>query len=388
MKILGIVAEYNPFHNGHKYHIDEAKRKVNPDAVFCVMSGNFVQRGEPAIFNKFIRAKSAVNNGIDIVFELPLFACLSSAEIFAMNAVSILIHAGVTHLSFGCETDDLELLNNIADIIIKEPDDYKKILKENLDKGVSFPKAREIATSTIVPNDVLKSPNNILAIEYLKALKRFSSNIVPVPVKRFMADYHSLETKENIASASAVRNMIKQKSDISNFVPELINKKPVFINDFEQMLMYKLRSSTRNAFLSLQDVNEGLENAFINAISTSINLDEVIDKVKSKRYTLSRVKRILFNLLLDIPKENSLYYLRILACSSHGKELLPFLTETSSLPVVTSVNRFLHVADDKSRAMLNKEIYATNIYSIVNNYEQTINIYINGVLDYDVELVL
>ena len=150
MKILGIVAEYNPFHNGHKYHIDEAKRKVNPDAVFCVMSGNFVQRGEPAIFNKFIRAKSAVNNGIDIVFELPLFACLSSAEIFAMNAVSILIHAGVTHLSFGCETDDLELLNNIADIIIKEPDDYKKILKENLDKGVSFPKAREIAISTVI----------------------------------------------------------------------------------------------------------------------------------------------------------------------------------------------------------------------------------------------
>lgn len=367
MKILGIVAEYNPFHNGHKYHIDEAKRRVNPDAVFCVISGNFVQRGEPAVFNKFIRAKSAVNNGIDVVFELPLFACLSSAEIFAMNAVSALQYAGVTHLSFGCETDDLELLNNIADIVIEEPDNYKKILKENLNKGVSFPKAREIAVNAVIPNDVLKSPNNILAIEYLKAIKRLNSNIVPVPVKRFMADYHSLDVKDNIASASAIRNMIKQKSDISNFVPEIIDMKPVFINDFEQMLMYKLRSSVKEDFLALQDVNEGLENAFVNAVNTSITLDEIIEKVKSKRYTLSRVKRILFNLLLEIPKENSLYYLRILACSSHGKKLLPFLTDTSSLPVVTSVNKFLHNADDKSRAMLNKEIYATNIYSIVNN---------------------
>lgn len=380
MKILGIVAEYNPFHNGHKYHIDAAKEIVNPDAVFCVMSGNFVQRGEPAIYNKFIRANCAVNNGIDIVFELPLFASLSSAENFAMQAISILNNAGVTHLAFGCENDDIKLLDKIANIIVEESDKYKELLKVNLKKGVSYPKAREIAISEIISrdnglggnpppiiNDVLKSPNNILAIEYLKSLKKLKSNIIPVPIKRYKTDYHSLETTDNIASASAIRNMIKLKSDISKFVPEIINKKTIFVEDFEQMLMYKLRSSTKEDFLSLQDVNEGLENAFINAVTTSITLNEIIEKVNSKRYTLSRIKRILFNLLLEVPKDNQLVYLRILACSLNGKKFLPFLSQTSSLPIVTSINRFLKNANEKQTALIKKEIYATNIYSIINN---------------------
>ena len=165
MNILGIVAEYNPFHKGHKYQIDEAKKIVNPEATFCVMSGNFVQRGEPAIYNKFVRANTAINNGIDVVFELPVFASLSSAEIFAMTAVSILSNVGITHLSFGCETDDINILNNIAGILVNEPDDYKTLLKENLSKGISFPKARELTIDSIISknngqeyNDILKSP--------------------------------------------------------------------------------------------------------------------------------------------------------------------------------------------------------------------------------------
>jgi len=374
MNILGIVAEYNPFHNGHKYQIYEAKKIVNPEATFCVMSGNFVQRGEPAIYNKFVRANTAINNGIDVVFELPVFASLSSAEIFAMTAVSILSNAGITHLSFGCETDDINILNNIAGILVNEPDDYKTLLKENLSKGISFPKARELTIDSIISknngqeyNDILKSPNNILAIEYLKALKRLNNKIIPVPIKRFKTGYHSLDTNDNIASASAIRNMIKLNLDISKYVPEIIDKKPIFTENFEQMLMYKLRSSTKTDFLSISDVNEGLENAFINAINTSISLNEIVEKVKSKRYTHSRIKRILFNLLLEIPKDNSIQYLRILACSSKGKELLPFLSEISSLPIITSVNRFLKSATEKERNLIKKEIYATNIYSIINN---------------------
>jgi len=367
MKILGIVAEYNPFHNGHKYHIDTAKKIVNPDATFCVMSGNFVQRGEPAIYNKFIRANTAIKNGMDIVFELPVSFCLSSAETFAMKAVSILANTGITHLSFGCETDDIDLLNKIADLITNEPDNYKTILKENLKQGISYPKAREIAVNNIIPNDVLKSPNNILAIEYLKALKRLKSNIIPVPVKRYKTNYHSLDSIDNIASASAIRNMIKLNSDISKFVPEVINKKPVFVDDFEQMIMYKLRSSTTENFLDLSDVNEGLENAFINAVKTSITLSETIEKVKSKRYTLSRIKRILFSLLLELPKNTELSYIRILACSDSGKSLLPMLNHTSTLPIVTSLNRFLQSATEEQARLINKEIYSTNIYSIINN---------------------
>ena len=367
MKILGIVSEYNPFHNGHKYQIEKAKEIVKPDATFCVMSGNFVQRGEPAIYNKFVRAKTATNNGIDVVFELPVSKCLSSAENFATSAVLILKNAGVSHISFGCETDDLASLTKIADILIAEPPEFKEKLKEELKEGISFPKAQEKAINSIFKSDILKFPNNILAVEYIKAIKKLKLNIIPVPIKRINTDYNSLNVVNNMASSSAIRNLIMQKNNISSLVPSIIDEKPVFAKDFESMIVYKLRSSSKENLLKIPDVNEGLENAFMSAIKSSVTLDEIIEKVKSKRYTMSRIKRILFNLLLETPANDNLYYLHVLSCSKKGKELLPWLNETSALPIITSVNRFLKDAEPTARNILYKEIYATNVYSIVNN---------------------
>ena len=367
MKVLGIVSEYNPFHNGHKYQIMKAKEAVNPDFTVCVMSGNFVQRGEPAIYNKFVRAKVAANNGIDVVFELPLSYCLSSAENFAFGAVSMLKEAGVTHISFGCETDDLTALIKIADILIEEPEDFKNKLKEYLVEGISFPKAREKAVNSIFKTDILKFPNNILAVEYIKAIKKLNANITAVPIKRVSVEHDLATPIGDMASSTAVRNMIRQKNSISHVVPEVIHEKPVFADDFNTMLTYKLRSSSTQDFLKIPDVNEGLENAFVNAIKSSVTLDEIVEKVKSKRYTMSIIKRILFSLLLDIPKDNKIYYLRVLACSKNGQKFLPYLSEHTTIPIVTSVNRFLKDAKTEEKEMMNKEIYATNVYSIINN---------------------
>ena len=380
-KVLGIIAEYNPFHNGHKYHIDEAKAKVNPDITICAMSGNFVQRGEPAIFNKFSRAKVATKNGIDIVFEIPTYFAVSTAENFAYSAVNLLKNAGVTHLAFGVESDDINKLNEIATLLINEPDEYKIELKKHLDKGISFAAARDNAVAKFIPNKLLKSPNNILAIEYLKAIKYFNADIIPVPIKRTVG-YYDDNIKNDIASATKIRELIKVGTFYETLVPSnsIVSNIPVFFDDFNNELIYKLKSSSPAQLAQLPDVVEGLENRMITSICSN-NIDDFISKITTKRYTLSRIRRILISLLLDIKTDdliefkNNGYaeYLRILAMSSEGKKYLRDINKTSNLPVITSVKNFLNTASDKQKKMLEKDILASNIYSLISNDEYNID---------------
>jgi len=376
-KVLGIIAEYNPFHNGHKYHIDEAKTKVNPDITICAMSGNFVQRGEPAIFNKFDRAKTAVKNGIDIVIEIPTYFAVSTAENFAYSAIAILKNAGITHLAFGVESDNIDKLSEIANLLVNEPTEYKEELKKNLDKGLSFATARDNAVSKFIPNKLLKSPNNILAIEYLKAIKYFNADIIPVPIKRTVG-YYDDNIKNDIASATKIRELINNSKLYETLIPSnsIIPNKPVFFDDFNSELMYKLKASTTTSLSELPDVIEGLENRIISSICSN-DINEVINKITTKRYTLSRIKRILISLLLDINsadlselKSNGYAeYLRILAISNLGKKYLRDINKTSNIPVVTTVKKFLNTATDLQKKMLEKDILATNIYSLISNDE-------------------
>jgi len=376
-KVLGIIAEYNPFHNGHKYHIDEAKTKVNPDITICAMSGNFVQRGEPAIFNKFDRAKTAVKNGIDIVIEIPTYFAVSTAENFAYSAIAILKNAGITHLAFGVESDNIDKLSEIANLLVNEPTEYKEELKKNLDKGLSFATARDNAVSKFIPNKLLKSPNNILAIEYLKAIKYFNADIIPVPIKRTVG-YYDDNIKNDIASATKIRELINNSKLYETLIPSnsIIPNKPVFFDDFNSELMYKLKASTTTSLSELPDVIEGLENRIISSICSN-DINEVINKITTKRYTLSRIKRILISLLLDINsadlselKSNGYAeYLRILAISNLGKTYLRDINKTSNIPVVTTVKKFLNTATDLQKKMLEKDILATNIYSLISNDE-------------------
>ena len=212
-KVLGIIAEYNPFHNGHLYHINESKKAVNADYTIAIMSGNFVQRGDTSLVDKWSKAEMALKNGIDLVIELPLLYSISSAENFAEGSIKILNSLNlVDYLSFGSELCDVNILNEFANVLYYEPKEFVSILNHELSKGFSFPKARENALLMYLNDirkyaNILSSPNNILAIEYLKALKKYKSSIVPVSIYRKKVDYNSTEIVDNFASATAIRKI-------------------------------------------------------------------------------------------------------------------------------------------------------------------------------------
>lgn len=386
MNILGIVTEYNPFHNGHLYHLNKSKELSHADATVCVMSGNFIQRGEPALFDKFARAKSAIKNGVDIVIELPVYYAVSTADKFASSAIQILDNVGITHLSFGSESGSIDELYKIASILANEPNEYKNSLKTELETGVSYPEARANALagiSNISPNIIL-TPNNILGIEYLKTIIKNSFSIAPIAIKRASCNYHEKDSKDNILSATGIREKLKSNIDISSFIPAnslLLSPTPVFLESFEKEILYSLRRLNKEQIKNIPDVTEGLENRIEDAILTSSSVNELIDRIKTKRYPLTRIKRIIISALLNLSKTkseefdnaNGPQYIRILAFSDKGKELLPMITKKSSIPVVTSLNNFMKSAAPLALDMINADILSTNIYALANNNKNLIN---------------
>ncbi|WP_317368695.1 nucleotidyltransferase family protein, partial [uncultured Tyzzerella sp.] len=254
--MLGIITEYNPFHNGHKLHIEKSKQKTNSKYCIVVMSGNFSQRGEPAIFDKYLRTKMALLNGADIVLELPLIFATASAELFSLGAIDILDKTGiVNNICFGSEEGNLENFLEISNILSNEPVKFKQLLSEFLNDGLSFPKARLKALETFLnkPLDFLNKPNNILSIEYLKAIKKLNSNIVPKTILRENSSFHSNSIEGNIASATAIRQAFFKDNihNIKNVIPDncfnLIESIPKDtipnINNYTDILKYILKTS-------------------------------------------------------------------------------------------------------------------------------------------------
>ncbi|MBR2744392.1 MAG: nucleotidyltransferase [Clostridia bacterium] len=389
-KVLGIVAEYNPFHNGHMYHLSKAKEKSGTQYAICVMSGNFVQRGNSSILNKWKKAEMALLNGVDLVIELPTIYSVSSAEGFSSGAMKILKSLNIVDaVSFGTETDDYAALNNIAGVVCDEPKQYKELLNRELSKGLSFPKARENALMLYFNNNeryenILNGPNNILAVEYLKALKKLKSKIQPIPVKREKVYYNDNSIVDEFASATAIRGFIKNKQfgDIRKVVPissyeilrseDEIGNTVVDIYSYEKEIIYNLRRMTVEEIADLPDVSEGLENSIKNAANFTNNLSDLIDAVKTKRYTQSRIQRILICSLLGITKKDvemakkTIPYVRILGFNEHGKELLSRINKINpKLPVITSVKKFKDANTNKVyNRMLDIDIFATDIYSL------------------------
>lgn len=387
-KILGIICEYNPFHNGHLYHIKESKKQVNPDYTIAVMSGNFTQRGDTAIVDKWARTEMALRNGIDLVIELPLIYSISSSENFAQGAIKILsqIQKNMT-ISFGSECGDINILEDIANVIVKEPPEYKAILKHELDKGLPYPKARENAVLMYLNNirkyaNILSCPNNILAIEYIKALKYLKSKMEYITVKRIGTDYNSSKTYKNFASASAIREKFNTKQDILEFMPKssynIIQNRLKYgqyvnnIKTFEKEILYKLRTMSVEEIADIQDVSEGLENKIKKAANSCNTLDELIEKIKSKRYTLTRINRILLYCLFDITKQDILEsyrrkpYIRVLGMNDNGRMLISnILKNNKNLPVITSLKKFEEKNTNKFyQYLLEKDVLATNIYTL------------------------
>lgn len=407
-KVLGIVAEYNPFHNGHLYQLNYSKKITNSKYSVAVISGNFTQRGSTSLIDKWSKAEIAIKNGIDLVIELPLLYSISSAENFADGAVKILNSLGIVdYISFGTESGDISSLKTISDILVSEPEKYKSFLTAELNMGLSFPKARENALSMYFHNskvnaNILSSPNNILGVEYLKALKKYNSSIIPLTLKRTSVDYNETTYKNDIASSTAIRNIVKNKKfDIlSKVIPQgsfsLINeniKNGHIVPDlsvFEKEIIYNLRKMSIKDISNLPDVNEGLEYSIKKAVNSCNTIDELLSNIKSKRYTITRLQRILLYSLLEITKDDMdiskkiTPYIRILGFNNNGKYLLSkIVKENPNLEIITSVKKFLDSSNNYySKKLLKKDILATNIYTL--GYAKNSN----GNLDYTHKIIV
>jgi len=323
--VLGIIAEYNPFHNGHLYHLLKSKELTKDNYVIAIIGGNFTQRGEASLVDKWTKCEMAIDNGADLVIELPTLYSISSAENFADGAIKILNSLKIVdHISFGTECEELNKLNILANTLFEEPKEYKLFLQSELDKGLSFPKARENALIDYL-NDfsfrtILSGSNNILAIEYLKALKKHRSKIEPIIVPRGNTNHLNKDYTGKITSSTSIREMIKTGNtrNLKNsmtpssytILKEEINKGHFVrdISDFEKIIFYNLRNSNLDSLRKLPDVSEGLEHLIKKAANSTNSLYDLVNQVLSKRYTETRIKRILLYSLLGITRKRNGYF--------------------------------------------------------------------------------
>lgn len=402
--VLGIIAEYNPFHNGHFYHLQQSKKKTGANYCVCVMSGNFTQRGEPSIVNKWMKAYMALCGGVNLVVELPVQYSTSSAENFASGAIKILNEMKIINdVAFGAECDDLGTLNNIANVIYSEPAEYRNILSHELKKGISYPAAREKAILMYLNDikryaNILSGSNNILAIEYLKAMKAQKSTVNPVLIKREKVYYNDNRIVDEFASASAIRKLMisREYSQVSKVVPrstfkilgEEFKKGNVIlgIEKFEREIIYKLRTMNVGKIAELPDVAEGLEYSIKKGADSYNKINDLINSIKSKRYTQTRIQRILIYALLGITKKDielskkTHPYIRVLGFDDKGKELLSEIMKANpKAQMITSVNKFIqnktkNKTDRLLHEMLKKDILATDVYTLGYNSESKGNL--------------
>jgi len=398
--VLGIIAEYNPFHNGHLYHLEEAKQRSGCNYSICVMTGNFAQRGGTSLINKWTKTEMALAGGIDLVLELPTIYSVSSAENFAEGAVKVLNTTGiVTNLAFGMESNDLSSLNNIANVLYQEPREYVTMLNHELSRGNSFPKARESAIMMYLNDikryaNILSGSNNILAIEYLKALKKTKSDMMPIGVQRKKVFYNEDKIVDDFASASAIRKLVQlqQFDDIRRVMPrecymllreEMKRGNLVFdLRKYETIILYNLRKMTIRDIANIPDVSEGLEYSIKEAAENCNTIRDFIDMVKTKRYTQTRIQRILVYALLGIDRKmmdlsrKVIPYLRVLGCNDKGKELLSEIVRRDpKTNLVTSVKKFLDDRPSRQiQQMLAIDLFASDTYTLGYEYESRANL--------------
>ena len=365
MHIIGIICEYNPFHNGHLYHIQKIKEIYPQSLIIVVLSTSFCERGEVSVLNKWDKTKIALENNIDLVIELPFVFSSQSADIFSYGAAKLLNELQVDKIIFGSETNDINKLTNIANQELNNKT-YQKYIKENMKKGYSYPKA--IALSKEQLNiEPIDTPNDILGISYIKEIIINNYKITPITIKR-TNDYHEQDPKTNITSATAIRNLINNDKDIKKYVPKNIEKYIYKNIDIFPYLKYKINSDI-NILNTYQTVDEGIENKLIKHINEVDNLDELIDKVKSKRFTYNKINRMFIHILTSFTKEEAkdidIKYIRLLGFNQKGKEYLNKIKKDLNLNLITSYknNNYKELAIEKR---------VTSIHSILTN-DKTLN---------------
>lgn len=376
MKVCGIIAEFNPLHNAHAHVLANAG-KLAPDGVVVVLSGNYVQRGSPAVMNKWLRTEAALRCGADLVIELPVVFALAPAQRFALGGIFLLHSMGVvTDLLFGAEACRMDALQCAAQILENEPPEFSNKIKEKLSAGTNFPSARESALEEMLPGkgNILSTPNNILGVEYLRALLRLSSPIQPHIIPRYACGHHDMETSGETASATAIRSLLDKGESIEPFVPiqslEIIQtaiskgEVPICSKQFETIILSSLRTKTASDLITVSEVCEGLENSILKAANRVSSLEELIECVKSKRYTRTKIERILWKSLLGITHnfDNRMpEYIRILGMNHTGMKILSAAKETSALPIITKP-ALLHGSD-----MFEFDVRASGIYSLAES---------------------
>ncbi|BDR66872.1 UPF0348 protein [Clostridium tetani] len=388
MNITGVIVEYNPFHNGHLYHLNKTKEITDCDGIIAVMSGHFVQRGSPALLDKWTRAKLALLNGVDLVLELPTIYSTSSAEFFAYGATSLLDGINiVNNLCFGSELGNIDIILKTSKILQEEPLSFKEDLKNFIDKGISFPNAREKALINFMRkeknsfdfNNVLCLSNNILALEYCKNLFKINSNIKPFTVKRQGSHYNCLHLRDNLSSATAIREYIGNNENLDNLVksvPEtVLNMLKNFQNEqckfpFEEDMFTYIKHkyfSNTGSIENLPDVSEGIHNRIYRALDTCNTLKEAMDIIKTKRYTYTRIKRILCHYFIGMDMINSdelrrkpCPYVRILGFNRKGQDILKLIKKSSNIPIINKIPKTINNT-------LKLDINATKCYSLLNH---------------------
>ncbi len=407
MKVNGIIAEYNPFHNGHKYHLEASRLHTGADYTIIALSGNFMQRGTPAMIHKYARAEMALKNGADLVLEIPAIYACSSAEYYANGAVALLDKLGVTDfLCFGSECGNLATLTQIADILTAEPDEYREALAGGLKQGHSYPTARSMALKTYISGhcpslkdaaEVFASPNNILGIEYIKALIRRNSTIRPLTIKRTGAQYHEQTLDTGLPSATAIRQAIHTApilpegeadssflslthleehlpGNVLHILEQIIKvTKPLEADDFSQILLYRLLQQEACGYGEYLDINSDLSDKIRKNLFSFRSFTSFCDLLKSKDTTYSRISRSLLHILLDIKTKDIEHYktmdyvpyARVLGLRKDAAPLLSAIKEHSSIPLITKLADADNILSGDALEMLHRDIQISHIYNMV-----------------------
>ena len=381
MQIAGMIIEYNPLHRGHLHLVEQVKDRLGAETgVIGVMSGNFVQRGDFALVRKQARARAAVESGVDLVLELPLPWAVASAERFADGGIQALNAAGiVTHLAFGSECGDADALMRVAACL--ESPAYEAALRRNLGEGSSYAACRQAAVEELLGREqaaVLESPNNILGVEYCKALLRQSSAIRPMTIRRKGAGYHDTELTEELPSATLIRSLLQngQREQALSLLPEAMRRAyeeeercgraPVFRDNCQRAILARLRSMTEQEFAALDEGQEGLYHRLYDASRTAVSVEEVLEAAKTKRYAYTRLQRMVLWAYLGLTPDKfpgQLPYLRVLAANGRGRAMLAQMRKSAALPVLTK-SADVRRLPDAAQALFEMEVRATDLYTL------------------------
>ncbi|RXI98120.1 nucleotidyltransferase [Anaerobacillus alkaliphilus] len=366
MNITGVVVEYNPFHNGHALHVNESKKETNADLIIAVMSGNFLQRGEPALVSKWSRTKMALANGVDIVLELPYVYATQHAETFANGAVSILNGIGANAICFGSEAGDIQQFKHLVSYISKNEDTYQVFVQQFLKEGMSYPKALATAFTKMENRDEmldLSRPNNILGYHYVKAIYEQSSKITPYTIQRTTAQYHDKEVPiQSIASATSIReSIIKQKKDLKTIEHVVPTSTFMEIQDFLDLhngfqhwerlfpfLKYKILTSSIEDLGNIYEAEEGLEYRIASCIKEATSFQELMKELKTKRYTWTRLQRYCLHILTNTSKLEMKHvttpspYIRVLGMNQKGRDYINSYKKQMDVPLISTLSKYRH----------------------------------------------